>query len=415
MSTRIAQIVPFSINEPTHGGQVRANMMSAVLKSLGADLSVIGFDPSNKPGLYVKKLPNQIYAGPPLWDHHIHYFVSDYLADFTMGKVFSENIAYFEILFDCIDPSTDIFVIEHPWLLHFSLKAMKKLDNNCKYYANTHNHEYALKKKISEDLGLSSEGQGKALQDLYELEKEYLLGATHVFAVSQSDADAFTENYGVNSSKITVCPNGASVYGSSFRTIQHLPQACRNDPFALYVGSAHPPNASGFFDLLSGPSPLIEGKYKVIICGSICNLLEPMLKSDPMLNRLLESGILILLGVVSDSDLCALTLAAKIILIPLLSGGGTSLKAASALVNQKIVLSTSIGLRGFEQFIDFPEVIIADSPSEFKYHLHSLMKTPANQLYESMSVDYLQLSTQLQWSNTLKGFSDKVAAQIQVS
>src|SRR3990172_4695758 len=55
---------------------------------------------------------------------------------------------------------------------------------------------------------------------------------------------------------------------------------------------------------------------------------------------------------------------AEVVVVPLLSGGGTRLKILEAAASGKAIISTSFGIEGLE-FVPGKDLIVADSPADF--------------------------------------------------
>jgi glycosyltransferase involved in cell wall biosynthesis len=86
---------------------------------------------------------------------------------------------------------------------------------------------------------------------------------------------------------------------------------------------------------------------------------------------------------------------AHALILPIGSGGGTSLKAAEALISSRPVISTAAGLRGFERFGNRPRVTLADNPQAFRERLAAALQAPrrpADRDVESLT-----------WSHALSG------------
>ncbi|HVC92684.1 MAG TPA: glycosyltransferase family 4 protein [Pirellulales bacterium] len=108
----------------------------------------------------------------------------------------------------------------------------------------------------------------------------------------------------------------------------------------LFVGSDHPPNSEAiawFYEHVFRPRLKRIG-LRWAIAGSVCNHLS---LSDPCVE---------LLGSVDDLD--AVYRRSKVVVVPLLSGTGISIKTLEALGRGKPVVATPVGLRGLSDVGD---------------------------------------------------------------
>ena len=69
---------------------------------------------------------------------------------------------------------------------------------------------------------------------------------------------------------------------------------------------------------------------------------------------------------IGDERLAVLKQGAHCFLLPILEGGGSNLKTAEALVSGAWVVATPKAMRGFEDFLDEPGLLLAESPAEFR-------------------------------------------------
>ena len=121
----------------------------------------------------------------------------------------------------------------------------------------------------------------------------------------------------------------------------------------LFVGSNHWPNLQGlrwFLDEVFFPH-LAKHRTTLVVAGSVTEGGEwPV------------SPFIVYLGRVGD--LAPLYAAARIALLPILEGGGSSVKTAEALVHGVPIVATSSALRGLDQ-VAWQGVVIADDPDDY--------------------------------------------------
>ena len=76
--------------------------------------------------------------------------------------------------------------------------------------------------------------------------------------------------------------------------------------FVLFVGSAHPPNATGFMTMVAPALPALRTDERIVVAGGVCQLLAPRLEpSGPGYPPWVRDRI-VLFGQVSDFTLSCL-------------------------------------------------------------------------------------------------------------
>ena len=74
---------------------------------------------------------------------------------------------------------------------------------------------------------------------------------------------------------------------------------------------------------------------------------------------------------------------AHAILLPIKFGGGSNLKTAEALATGKWVIASPVAMRGFEEFLDAPGVVVADGPKNFRQAVIKTLNSPPLELTEA--------------------------------
>ncbi|MGO4779384.1 glycosyltransferase, partial [Lysobacter sp. 2RAB21] len=135
-----------------------------------------------------------------------------------------------------------------------------------------------------------------------------------VLCVSDSDTLRFRERYGL--SNVLTVENGVRMPQVHRAGLRPLPEGARTQPpLAVFVGSAHPPNARAaqfIIDELAARNPQVN----FALVGSVCEAI----------NVAALPPNVALLGFLSQSDKEALFAIADIAVNPLFEGGGSSLK-----------------------------------------------------------------------------------------
>jgi len=171
-------------------------------------------------------------------------------------------------------------------------------------------------------------------------EVKALKQADYVVCVSKGDQQVFSE-YGVTS---VVIPHGIDVNGlvekpSSKTARQALRERygskISEGPFCLFVGSLFTANLKAIEVIRNLAKTMVSAEPPVgfLVVGGCC---EPG-----------QDGNFLSLGKVDHEVLDLLYAAADVVLIPLLTGTGASVKTIEAMAYGKVVLATKVGVRGY--------------------------------------------------------------------
>jgi len=198
----------------------------------------------------------------------------------------------------------------------------------------------------------------ETLHDIAEIEQEAAAECDLIVTVSVGDAEEFRK---IGAKNVCVAPNGvnSAQHLASSSISAYLPSSL---PYALFVSSAHPPNAFGIVNLASEVSghPLRHGD--IVVCGKV----GALMRAAPQFGKAARVlGRCRFLGWVDDAVLGRLYEDARVVILPKLYSGGSNLKTAEALVSGRPIVATRLAFEGFEPWIDLPNIAIADDPDEF--------------------------------------------------
>jgi glycosyltransferase involved in cell wall biosynthesis len=210
----------------------------------------------------------------------------------------------------------------------------------------------------------------ETVRDLALFEREIASLCDVVFTVSQDDAEQFSK---LGAKNVLVAENGVS----TLELNECDPLNDYLDPknaYALFVSSAHPPNAKGFIELAEGARVRSLNNGEILICGTV----GPMIQATKGLQRarwaLDRSRVL---GWVDGKLLDRLYAGSRVVILPKTHGGGSNLKTAEALASGRPVVATRGAFIGFEKFLGLPGVTIADDPDIFWRHVDDYLAAPA--------------------------------------
>jgi len=128
----------------------------------------------------------------------------------------------------------------------------------------------------------------------------------------------------------------------------------------FFVGSSHKPNREAVEEIGKMSGALLEERGILFVAaGSCCGRMSP-------------ANNLIMLGTVPEEALDWLYSACDVVLSPLRSGTGSSLKTLEALAKRKILLSSSVGARGYH-LVSGRDAILSDDFAAYPAILRGLM------------------------------------------
>ncbi len=206
-------------------------------------------------------------------------------------------------------------------------------------------HENVISKSVYKNIKKSESGIYKFIDILW--------------TCSERDKQLFAIANNKRITQIDVIPNGTNLVNLDFIDIKKD----KIENTILFVGSLdYEPNNEGLIWFLNSILPLIKIKLKLKIVGSgnasveLVNLLKKIHNTE-------------LLGFVENLDNHYIQ--SDLVVIPLLSGSGTRLKALEAMNYHCAIVSTSKGVEGIEIS---DEVLIANNPSEFVDSIERLLQ-----------------------------------------
>jgi FkbM family methyltransferase len=185
-----------------------------------------------------------------------------------------------------------------------------------------------------------------------------------VFATSREEAEAFREDFGIDSAKVRLAPNGFEPWEDAQPGSVRDAQAA---PFAVFIGSGHPPNVEAARFICEGIAPHVPA-LRFLVMGAVCGKLPS--PAAPNVE---------LLGFVEEGRMRRLLRDCTVALNPLFSGAGTNLKMLQYMEAAAPIVSTPVGARGLDLQPGIEAVIV--EPDDFVQALHAVAAdTPAYRL-----------------------------------
>jgi hypothetical protein len=230
-------------------------------------------------------------------------------------------------------------------------------------------------------------------------EQETALANRAVGTIAVSDADA-AEIRGMGSKNVVIAANGIDRNGSSRRRRTRLKRIMAEDDsksYAFFIGSAHRPNAVGLVDVLGTRLGYIPKYSKIYIAGLVGQIVrQEIFKTDPYFGQFYWTRAREW-GIVTRPTLQTLIEGSHCIILPIISGGGSNLKTAEAILSGRPIVATSIAFRGFESLKTLSNVTICDNPEEFRAAMIARLKGP----WVTAPIDEASLRESVTWQATL--------------
>ncbi|WP_158809677.1 glycosyltransferase [Beijerinckia sp. L45] len=355
-------VATYPIDTPRHGGQIRSAAINATLRTMGWKTEhLCVFNKNDYP---------EAAIGP--WNFAYGSDVADKF-ERTGGRAdvdasdhileSEEMIARISHLIRSFNPG--VFLVEQPWLWPVLKCVLKETNNLSPVVYSSHNHELPLLKQLLKSG--NTVGNARLLKKAEHIESDLVQHSSGLICVCEADSSSMQMGH----LPLLIAPNGVWPRVAQGNNDKVLDRRLRFMDYALFVGSAHPPNASGFDTMLRPLVKMMPPNQRIAVVGGVCNLLP----STSMFNAqpgLAETRIE-LLGTQSEDSLTNLISHTKGFILPITEGGGTNLKTAEALYSRKPIIATPAAFRGFEKFKSYPNVFISDEATPFCQSLVTLL------------------------------------------
>ena len=396
---KILQLTTYPMAKPNHGGQMRVDAIRTQLRSLGYDvhncsLSEMGHGDHSETDMIVSKNEIDSVVDVP--------FCGD-----LATAILCTSGSYYEFLSRIVnDLNPDIIFLEQPWLWPAVKKFISSIQIANRPYIvySSQNIEYVTKKNILGDHGIS---RTDIISKIMKIESDLSVCADLVIAVSSDDMNELKR---LGASIVIIAPNGTNrkLISNSSQSINFLlEKALLGRKFALFIGSAYPPNAQGFWRMMNYSLAYLRHDEFIVVAGGVSDILFAYGEIDSGLRFQLNKSKVILLGKVSDEILASLLDAASVVILPITSGGGSNLKTAEAIASFKPTVATRTSCRGYDtnllnKLSDFSICEDADSNSFVATISEKLLGCATKTAPKDNEI---KLRESIYWDFTLRGIS----------
>lgn len=365
-SMKALVISTFPTRKAVHGGQLRAQALTTAYAATYGTVRIVA--------VYNFEMysPDEIstddirLSADAVREIHRYPFLEQFV---TAEAILNDPTVRMKFLSLLKEYRPDVLIYEQPYLYNSVSALVAETDLNPLVVYSSYNHESELLRSIVESLDLDEQVQSVAqgkLDQLIELEQRIAQQADGVIAVSAAEA---AELRAFGASNVLVVPNAMDPVVTPKRvkkSYHTLFQTQLAGPFALFVGSDHLPNVTGFVEMIGYRLGYLPPETKIVVAGgagpAILRHIEKL--NDQYSGFLL--GRLVLLGRVSDELLALLLARASCVILPLTGGAGSNLKTAEALLSGKPIVSTRFAFRGFEAYESLERVSLCDNVDEFR-------------------------------------------------
>jgi glycosyltransferase involved in cell wall biosynthesis len=258
-------------------------------------------------------------------------------ANDTTASNFVRDNKLFVLLFEHLAEKAARIVLEHPYM------APLLYGDKHPFVADSHNWEYNLKRQLLKD----HPERDSILDIVSEVENFCVSHADLVVSVTEEDVHSLVHRSitlgSRNGPPTLILRNGCEE--PPFRAEAAKPRDPARAGYAVFLGSAHPPNVDAariVLDRLAPATP--EVHYHLI--GSVCDSLSSTLPNVH------------LLGVLSAEDKSNELYNAAFALNPMMTGSGSNVKISDYLAHGLQVVATPFGIRGFDETVKSDSVVV---------------------------------------------------------
>lgn len=388
---RILILGTYPIVQARHGGALRAKAVVAEYERQGRPVHYVAvFRRSSFPNRSLRDIAVGMET-----DRAIHRRPE--LEDVLCGRAIMDDAKVKAALTkELLSFKPDIIQLEqiYPYL---GLKALLvELGLNPVLIFDAHNVESLMKAEVYER---QSTGDAGLIAEIEVAERDLASRAALMWAVSHEDVVVYRE-YGAKT--VVVAPNGSFRRPAS-RTAQEYwrgrPALARINHALAFISSAHLPNWYGFKAMVGEELGYLPPDTRIVMGGELSNYLKKQYERPKTPPQLAFLRRVVFGGRVSDDRLAGLLEVSEVILLPITSGGGSSLKTAEALLAGKKIVATPFAFRSFEQYRDYPGIWLAATQAEFQQAITAAMAAPP--VVERTAEQVAALSG-LQWSACLR-------------
>ncbi len=306
------------------------------------------------------------------------------VSDIVSAEMCSKNAALVE-LYRLLAGEADVVVLEHPYLAPLLQTSAPPLH----VIYEAFNVESVLKAAM-----LAPHPDRETLvAKVTAIEKKACADADRIICVSDEDRKAFEAS---GHCGIAVIQNGVDIQIGAEADLSAITGIFEGRAVAVFLGSGHIPNIEAVEFILRELAPANE-RVVFLIVGAAAHYFASL---DVPSNVLL-------CGRVEDDVKNVLLAVADVAVNPMLSGGGSSLKVPEYMAARLPVITTRIGIRGYD-VVDGVHAIVAD-PEDFPAKFAALVENAEQRRFIGAK-GYEYASARLDWQRLGVRYRDVIDA-----
>ena len=393
IAKKILLLSTYPIKSPQHGGQKRTR---AIYEAYQANFAEVRHSAVFFRGFYADYNADDIALGG-VGEQLV--MQSPLTGDMVCGEaIYKDPVVKKKMTKLLLELQPDIIHIEQPFPYLGVRPLLDELNLKPKLVFGSQNIEAPMKREILESANVPIQEINTAVRIISELEHELSKDSDLVVACTESDLNEHTK---MGAKKVVLAPNGIAPIKTDESSRGHCRRRFKRlgvKRTVLFVGSAHPPNWTGFLQMVGKGLGFVPTDTRIVIAGSIADYFEREIKADtPDIEDATFWLRAFSAGRLSEARLGALIEQCDIMLLPITEGGGSNLKTAEAILADKKVIATNHALRSFEWFKDFPNVWVADSQRDFQKSIGEALAAP----FRNRTAEQKQLAQRVKWDNCL--------------
>lgn len=359
MTKRILIFSTYTIKNPQHGGQKRVAAIVEQYRRAGHVVKHVAIQIDQSYPDHYKSDITVSYK--KFQEHRFVALVSDLLLSDIL-QTDSDIFAKFSKTVEDFQP--DVVEVDQSFLYKTVRQALDAVGWQGIMINSTHNIEAHLKRQILENAwGVSAEEIEEIVSQISEIERFATRDADWSVACTVEDSKQLKK---MGARDVILAPNGIDETLVDENVLDKLRNRFSGKKIILYVGSAHPPNLSGFIELIGGRLGFLGEDTKLVVVGGVADLIYGYTQTSlPNYIKELYGDWVVLLGRVDEKTLSALLKLSDQIILPILEGGGSNLKTAEAIVADKKVVATTKSFHSYERYLSLPNITIADDSNAF--------------------------------------------------
>ncbi len=386
---RVLHLTTYPVELPRHGGQARVSNICATYAAAGITSRVIAvYEPEN-------------YGPEALGAHDLAFPLDSphrrrdlpFCTDLASGEFAARDTgAWAHIHKQLLAFRPDVLQLEQPWLWPVVDRARRDAAvPSFRVVYSSQNVEAPLKRRVLQ--GCAAEQVETVVAEIEALEQAVTRAADLVVAVTASDARTYEV---LGARRVILARNGIVERAVDPELLAYWKKVLRGIDFALFVGSAYPPNVAGFWEMFAPSLAFLAPHQRILVVGGISHVLP----THPGFSRWREvnASRLLFLGPREEAVLAVLLELAACIVLPITTGGGSNIKTAEAIYSRKPIVGTTTSFRGYEDVVaELSGIHRTDDPGEFRRQV----KRAIDGLVPRPVDDRLELRRRVLWKEAL--------------